>query len=141
MTDKFFSAGKIFQYYLPVSLTFFTFVTIERTVEGTDGGYDRLYGLPLPWISSVFAFTHHYDVYLVPMAINLLFCFGLAILIFAVLSKLGLKLKTHWVVQFFGILLSLFYAFLFYVLVFESSFYFLNDVEYKTISMKLIINL
>jgi len=42
---------KTFQYILPVALTLFMCVSVERTVDGTDGGYDRLFGLPLPWVT------------------------------------------------------------------------------------------
>ena len=43
MINKF--SKKLFQYYLPVTLTLFMLFTEKRTVTVDDGGYDRLFGL------------------------------------------------------------------------------------------------
>jgi hypothetical protein len=52
---------KILQYVLPVTITLFMCVTVERTVV-TDGGYDRLWGLPLPYISNDAGFVAFADI-------------------------------------------------------------------------------
>jgi hypothetical protein len=67
MTNKFFSGWRIYQYYMPVALSMFMFITIERQVSIPDGGYDRLFGLPLPWISNGLGSSMGFQVYLVPL--------------------------------------------------------------------------
>lgn len=138
MTNKLLSGGKIFQYYVPVTLILFTFLTIERTVK-TDGGYDRLYGLPLPWISNTLGFSWNYHVYLIFMVLNLLFYFGLTLLIFDRLSKLGLKLKVHLGWQFLSGIVILLLIFLFYARTFDSDFHLMNDDYYWTTGRKIVI--
>jgi hypothetical protein len=139
MTNKLLSGGKIFQYYVPVTLILFTFLTIERTVK-TDGGYDRLYGLPLPWISGASAYNmFHFHVYLVFMVLNLLFYFGLTVLLFEGLSKSGLKLKVNLGWQFLSGILILLLIFLFYARTFDSDFHLMNDDYYWTTGRKIVI--
>lgn len=138
MIDKVFTTRKVLQYYLPVALTLFMTVTIQRNVF-TDGGYDRLYGLPLPYISSSLGYSFNYQVYLFAMTINLLFYFCLTVLLFAGLANLGLPLKTHWVFVTLGILVTVFWIALFYILTIDSDFHFLNDTDYKTITRKIIL--
>jgi len=93
---KFFTVRKLFQYFLPVTLTLFMIVTVQRFVTTDIGGYDRLYGLPLSFISSNYAFTHHYDIYLLAMFFDLLVYFTLTVLLFKLIEKSGITLKTHW---------------------------------------------
>src|SRR5262245_16426326 len=103
MTDKIFTIRKTLQYYLPVALTLFVMVTIERNVL-TDGGYDKLYGLPFPYISNSLGYSFNYQVYVLAMTFDLLFYLGLTVLLFICLSKFGLRLRTHWISITFGIL-------------------------------------
>jgi hypothetical protein len=140
MTDKIFTTKKTFQYYLPLALTLFMTVTIERTVF-TDGGYDRLYGLPLPYISSALGYSFNYQVYILAMTFNLLFYFGLTVLLLTGLTKLGLRLKTHWAFIILGILVTFFWITSFYVLTMDSNFHFLNDRDYKTLTKKVTLKL
>ena len=140
MTGKIFTLRKTLQYYLPVALTLFMTVTIQRNVF-TDGGYDSLYGLPLPYISSALGYSFNYQVYILAMIFNLLFYFGLTVLLFAGLTKLGLNLKTHWVFLTIGILVTVFWILTFYAVTIDSNFHFLNDTDYKTTAMKLVLQL
>jgi hypothetical protein len=140
MTDKTFTPKKILQYYLPLALTLFMTVTIERTVF-TDGGYDRLYGLPLPYISSALGHSFNYQVYILAMTFNLLFYFGLTVLLLTGLTKFGVRLKTHWAFITVGILVTIFWVTSFYVLTMDSDFHFLNDTDYKTLTNKLTLKL
>jgi len=140
MTNKIFTTRKTLQYYLPICLTLFMTVTIERNVFA-DGGYDRLYGLPLPYISSALGYSFNYQVYVLAMTFNLLFYFGLTVLLFAGLIKLGLHLKTHWTFITLGILVSAFWVASFYVLTIDSNFHFLNDTDYKTTTKKITLKL
>src|SRR4030095_2106419 len=129
MTDKVFTIKKTLQNSLPIALTLFMTVTIERNVF-TDGGYDRLYGLPLPYISSALGYSFNYQVYLLAMIFNLFFYFGLTVLLFVGLTKFGLRLKTHWAFITLGILVTAFWIASFYVLTIDSTFHFLNDTDY-----------
>lgn len=139
MTNKFFSAGKIYQYYMPLSLVLFMFITIERQIKIIpDGPYDRLYGLPFPWVSNSFAYSLHYQVHVLPLFFNLGFFFGLVLLLFAGLRKLRLKLKTHWVPAVLSTLVLLFFLLLSYYHLMDSDIYSSNQFVYKTISSKLI---
>ena len=125
---KFFTFKKWFQYYLPVTLSLFMLVTIERNVI-TDGGNDRLYGLPLPYFTSSFGYSFHYDVYILAMLFNLLFYFAVTVAIFKIVEKLGLTLKTHWVFLVVGILICTFWIATFVLTTQDSSFYLKTDTE------------
>ena len=85
---------KILQYILPLTLTLFMCVSVERTVVGTDGGYDRLYGLPLRFISGNAGCSGCYEVYVLPMLVNLLFFFAVAIGVVKLIERTRIKLKT-----------------------------------------------
>ena len=139
MADKFFTTRKFFQYYLPITLTLFTFVTIERTVI-TDGGNDRLYGLPLPYITSSYGYSFRYDVFILPMLFNLAAFFILTISICKLIEKVGLKLKTHWLFLIVGTLVSLFWATMFVLTVQDSSFFVVDKSDYKTTSRTLVFS-
>ena len=135
--NSFFSYKKVLQYYLPVSLTLFMLVTIQRTVI-TDGGNDRLYGLPLPWITSSYASSFRYDVFIIPMLVNLLVFILFTSIIFWLLGKTGLSLKTNTFFMIAGIAICLFWILEWYLLVNESSFYSLSNLPYTITSQKLI---
>src|SRR5262245_9526514 len=93
---KFITLKKLFQYFIPVTFTLFMLLTIERNVDTDIGGYEKLYGLPFPFISSNYTFTHHFDVYMLMMLTDLLFYFIVTLLFFKGLEAIGLQLKTHW---------------------------------------------
>jgi len=137
MTNKFFSAGKIYQYYLPVTLLLFMLVTLERTVK-TDANYDRLYGFPMAHVTNSFYSSFHSNVFLGPMCLNMLFYFGFSLLVFAGLSKLGLKLKLHWALAILSTLVLVVFALLSYLYISECSFYPSNYDIYTITSRKLI---
>jgi len=115
-------------------------VTVERTVV-TDGGYDRLYGLPFPYISNSYASSMSYDIYILTMLLDLLFYFAVATAIFRVIEKMGIKLKTHWIILVLGVIISLFWIATFVFTAMDSPFYTVNHTEYKTTNRKLIIGL
>ncbi len=140
MADKIFTVKRTLQYYLPIALTLFMTVTIERNVF-TDGGYDRLYGLPLPYISSSLGYSFNFQVYLLAMIFDLLFCFGFTALLFVGLAKIGLRLKTHWTFITIGILVTAFWIASFYMLTIDSNFHLLNDTDYKTITRTITFKL
>lgn len=131
------TSGKLFQYYLPATLTLFMLITIERTVV-TDGGFDRLWGCPLPYITSAYAFTWVYDIFVLALLFDLLFYFILTILLFAGLQKLGIKLKTHWSLVVLGVVITSIWCLLFIYTTSRSFFYLKNNTDYKTISTKLV---
>ena len=133
---KFFTLKKLLQYFLPTTLTLFMLISIERIVD-TDGGYEKLYGLPLSFISSSYAFTHHFDVYIPIMLIDFLLYFIVTLLFFKGLEIIGLKLRTHWTFITIGIIINVFWIFVFYATTFESTFKLTNDVYFRTTSSRL----
>ena len=136
---KFFSAKNIFQYFLPGTLTLFMCVTVERAVNTDIGGYDRLYGMPLPFISSNYAFTHHYDVYVLSMIIDLLLYFIATLLFFKLLLQAGIKLGTHWIPILIGVIITAFWISLFAMTTFESTFKLVNDFPFTTTTKQLYL--
>jgi hypothetical protein len=96
-------------------------ITIEWDAI-TDGGYEKIYGLPFPFISSQYAFTHHFDVNISMMLIDFLFYFIVVLLLFKGIERIGLKLKTHWVLMTIGIIISMHCLKAFYWTTFESTF-------------------
>jgi hypothetical protein len=134
---KFFTLKKLLQYFLPATLTLFMLLTVERNVDTDIGGYEKLYGLPFAFISSNYAFTHHFDVYLLMMFIDLSFYFMVTLLFFKGLEVIGFKLKTHWAFIAMGILISVFFFFSFYATTFESTFKFRNEFYFKIASSQL----
>ena len=136
----FLSSKKLFQYYFPSALTLFMLVTIERIVI-TDGGNDRLYGLPFPYITSNYGYSFHYDIYVLAMLANLLFYFLVTISLFKFFEKLGIKLKTHWLFISIGIAVSLFWIATFVLMIQDSSFYLKTDNNYETTEKHLIFGI
>lgn len=112
--------------------------TIEKNVDTDIGGYEKLYGSPFPFISSNYAFTHHFDVYFLMMLFDLVFCFVVTLLLFKGLELIGLKLKTHWTFIVVATLINLFWAFTFYATTFESTFKLTNDCSYKVTSRRFL---
>lgn len=137
---NFFSFKKFAQYYLPATLSLFMLVTVERTVT-TDGGYDRLYGLPLPYITNNFACSFCYAVFVPAVLLNLLFCFAFALSIFTLLQRWGWRLKTHRLFVLAGITVSLFWMIIFVWLTHDSRFLFSNDVAYETKGQRIVFGL
>src|SRR4030095_13747729 len=127
----FFSLKRVLQYFLPGTLTLFMLVTIERNVQ-TDGAYEKLYGMPFSFISNGYAFTHHFDVYIFMMLLDLLCYFIASILIFKLIDHFGIRLKAHKAFVLAGILITIFWIFSFYALTFESTFKFKNDFDFQT---------
>jgi hypothetical protein len=137
MTATFFSGKTVIQYFLPVTLTLFMLVTIERRVQTDIGGYERLYGFPFAFISSNYAFTGHYDVYVLMMCSDLFVYFMATLLFFKLLHRLGIKLKTHWTLTSIGIMIAIVWICLFSMITFDSTFKLLNDFDSKTTSRQL----
>lgn len=115
-------------------------VTVERTVV-TDGGYDRLYGLPFPYISNSYASSMSYDIYILPMLLDLLFYFAVSTTLFRIAEKKGVKLKKHWIIFVLAVIVSLFWIVTFVSMSRDSPFYTVNHTEYKTTDRKLVFGL
>jgi hypothetical protein len=130
---------KWLQYHLPVALTLFMCVTIKRTVV-TDGGYDRLYGLPFPYISNSYVTSMSFDIYILPMILNVLFFLVLTTALFKVFEKTGVRVKAHWIMAILGGIISLFWIVAFIFMTRDSYFYFTNRTEYKPTSKELIFD-
>ena len=106
-------------------------VTIERKIDGDIGIYEKLYGAPIPYISSNYAFTHHFDVYILALMFDLLFYCTFTVLVFKAIEKMGIKLKTHWTLIIVGVFICLFWLCDFAMVTFESTFKLTNDFKYK----------
>jgi hypothetical protein len=107
-------------------------ITIERHVE-TDGAYEKLYGLPFPFISNNYAFTNHSDLYVLPMFIDLILYLSLVLLCFILIQRIGI-LKTHLVFVLFGSIIVIFWICLSALITFESTFKLTNDFSFKITS-------
>lgn len=134
--------GKVFsakwvQYYIPLTLILFSFITIERVVD-TDSAYDRLYGLPLPYISGNIGCTGCYEVYIAPMIFDLLIYYFFVVLFFKFFVKVGIKLKTHWLAGLTGLVIGGLLVFFFFLKSDTLFFKLVSDIPYKTISQRLI---
>lgn len=136
---KFFMLKKLLQYYLPLTLTLFMLVTIERTVT-TDGGFEKLYGLPFPYIADAYACSLCYVVFIPAMIFNLLFYFGITLL-FKLLQKAGWSLKTHWVLIVTGTGISLYWITVFVFMTADAFFQFKVDTDYALKSQQIVFEL
>lgn len=133
---------KVLQYILPVTLTLFMCVSLERTVV-TDGGYDRLCGLPLPYISGNLGCTGCFEVYVLPMIVNLLFFFAVVIGLVRLIEKIKIRIKKRkWLTVLgltVGVAVSLFWIWCFLLMTQDSRFYLTNQTAYKTTSTRLFV--
>jgi hypothetical protein len=136
---SFLSTSKWLQYYLPASLTLFMLVTLKRAVI-TDGGYDRLYGFPFPYISNNNGCTGCYLVFIGAMMFDLFFYLTFIFLVFNAIEKLGLKLKTHWILTIIGMLISSQWIFFFFVMTHDSTFNIKSDTAYKTLHSEFVFD-
>jgi len=116
-------------------------VTEKRTVEVVDGGPDRLYGFPFPYITNNFGCTGCYEIYITNLLADLLVYFIFVLLVFMVLEKLGVRLKTHWVPTIFGLLVSFMWILFFIIMAQDSTFKIKNDLDYKTTHTELGFNI
>jgi hypothetical protein len=119
-----------------VTLTLFMLVSIKRTVLA-DVAYDGLFGLPLPYISDNYSFSFHYDVYVLALLFDLLIYLVLTIIFFIILSRLGLRLKTHSLLVSVGFIISLLWITFFILITQDSSFKWTNDIKVEIIDRKL----
>jgi len=115
-------------------------VSVKRTVV-TDGGYDGLFGLPLPYFTNNFGCTGCYEVYAGPMIVNLVFFFGVAFGMMKLVEKVGIRLRTHWLVVVIGVVISLFWVWIFVLVNTDSRFLWTNHTAYKTTKRELIFGL
>ena len=131
---------KIIQYVLPVTLTLFMCVSVERTVV-TDGGYDRLHGLPLPYRSNNAGCTGCYEVYVFPMILDLLFFFVMAMGVVKLVERARIHLRTSTWGMVVGVAVSLFWVSLFMLMTTDSRFLLTNHTAYKTTKRELVVGL
>jgi hypothetical protein len=117
------------QYLLPLTLTLFMLITVKRVVV-TDGGYDRLWGLPAGFITNNFGCSGCYDVYVSGMLADLTFKFIVAFVLCSVIVRLGVKLGTLWIGIVTGCLITTFWILVFYFITFQSHFKLVNDIDY-----------
>jgi len=61
---------------IPLTLISFLTITVEFKVS-TDGGYGRVFGLPLPFISEQWVNTGHHSIFILPLLIDLLLYFAI----------------------------------------------------------------
>jgi hypothetical protein len=131
------SIKKLFQYYLPVTLTLFMTVTIKRAVIPDGGVEDRLYGLPFPYITNNVSCTGCYEVYVGALLLDLVVYSFAVFLIFKAAEKVGLLLKTHWLGITAGVVISMWWVGLFYLTTIDSFFLLKNDYPVKIVHSEL----
>lgn len=129
---------RIIQYILPVTLTLFMCVSVERTVV-TDGGYDRLYGLPLAYRSNNAGCTGCYEVYIYPMIVDLLFFWVIAMGLAKLVERARIHLRTNIWGMVVGVAVSLFWVWLFVLMTTDSRFLLTNHTAYKTTKRELVV--
>lgn len=141
MSRKLTSAGtKWLQYYLPVALCLFLTITTERTVV-TDGGYDKLYGLPLPSSSNAFACSFCYEVYVGALLLNLTSYLFAVWLGFYLLQKVGMKLPTSRPFLLLGSLVSILCIAIFLLSNAESFWALTNKTSFQLVRQELIFKI
>jgi hypothetical protein len=85
----------LFQYILPLTCFAFALLTQQFHVV-TDGGYDRMYGFPFPFITGTWVTTFHHSVYIVPALVDFFLYLLVVIGLTVSLQSMGVVLKTHW---------------------------------------------
>ena len=128
--------SKWLSYYLPIAITLFMTITLERSVV-TDGGFDKLYGFPFGYISNNSGCTHCFEVYLFWLITDIIFYFILVQIICSLLQKFKINARPNWILLLFGLLITICWIFIFYTIVFESSFRFFSDTAFKVLSKRL----
>lgn len=108
-------------------------ITVKHVVI-TDGGYNRLWGMPFGFISNNLGCSGCYEVYVLAMLLDLMLKFIFVLILFYTIERLGIELKTHIVGVVLGCLVTAFWIFAFYMITFESRFKLLNDMDLKTLS-------
>jgi len=122
---------KWLQYYVPVALTMFMLVTEKRAVTNDDGGFDRLYGFPLGYITNNNGCTGCYLVFYGALIFDMAVYLAFVLLVFKAIEATCLKLKTHWLPMAIGVLVSCFWIWWFWVITHDSQFQFKSDGDYK----------
>ena len=126
----------IVQYYLPIALVLTFTISLKKEVV-TDGGFDRMYGFPLSYITNNYACTGCYDVYIFNLLFNILFYGVIYHLIFLSLTKFGIKRTTNKLGIWLGIIIIGLLTFAFYIVSFESNFLLFENTQYKVINKHL----
>lgn len=89
------SRQTLLQYVLPLTCFAFALLTQQYQVV-TDGGYDRLYGFPFPFISNTWVTTFHHSVCIVPALVDFFLYLLVIVALVVSLQSLRLVLKCHW---------------------------------------------
>ncbi len=97
-------------------------ITIKRAVIPDGAPTDRLYGLPFAYITNNVSCTGCYEVYVGALLLDLAVYSFAVFLIFKVIEKAGLQLKTHWLGITAGALISIWWVGLFYLTTVDSFF-------------------
>ena len=128
--------NKVLSLYIAPTLILFTLITVERTVN-TDGAFDKLYGLPLPYISNGYAFSFHYDIYIINLLVDLALYLLFVVIVIKLIELIGLRIRTNRYSAFFGLIISLLLIAIFILYTLESSYKLISDIEYQVIDWKI----
>ena len=79
---------------MPIALALTFTISLKKEVA-TDGGFDRMYGFPLSYITNNCGCTDCYEVFLLNFLLNILFYGFLLHLIFQGLNKFDIKIETN----------------------------------------------
>lgn len=124
---------KWLQLHIPIALTLFMLVTLQRTVD-SDGGFDRVYGFPFAYITSNIGYSFHYEVYLLPLLADFTTYLILTYIIISLIQKTGFRFKSHNFFTIFGIFVTIALITFLVVSTGESDFYAIENRPYKIIS-------
>jgi hypothetical protein len=123
---------------LLLTLALFSLFTMEKDIIPFDDGSDRLYGFPFSYITGNVGCTGCYEVYIAPMIFDLLIYFVAIVIIFNLLERIGLRLRTHWLAGLVSLTISGFIVYLFFKVPDNLLYRFYNDEPYKIISERFI---
>jgi hypothetical protein len=121
------------QLHIPIALCLFVFITIQRTVD-SDGGFERVYGLPFAYITSNFGYSFHYEVYLLPLLADLATYLILTFVVIGLLEKAGIRSKSKKLYRILGTLVTIVLITFLIAIIHKSDFYAIENYSYKVIA-------
>jgi hypothetical protein len=129
---------RIFAYYIPLTLLICIFFTNNRTIILNDGStVINFYGFPYGYISSAYACTRCYEVFLVPLCITLLIIFASISLLSLIVRKFIKKYYAHRWGILFGLLITLACIVVFIVNTTDATFHFRPYTDYEVLKSQL----
>lgn len=118
---------------MPIALAL-TFTISEKKEVLTDGGFDRMYGFPLSYITNNCGCTGCYEVFILNLLLNILFYATILYFVFLLLMKFGIKMTANKLGVWIGSITIGMLLFSFYIVSFESNFFWFEDTQFKVVN-------